>query len=246
MTSPAYQRLEACFARLSDIHGAMSILGWDAQVMMPKGASEIRAGQMATLTEIAHDRLLDPQLPELADLARHEPLDAWQRTNLALMQRSLKDAAAIPTDLAAALAKTGMETEFAWRDAREANDYPALMPHFAVLLKLIQESTALRAQAFGLPLYDAALDSYQPGLRENHVFPVFEDLAGFLPALLDKVLSRQSLLPASGPRARAHRRGDPAGDLRGAGPAGRLRLRWRAAGCFPPTRSAAAIRATSA
>ena len=37
--SEAYRALEARFARMSHLGGALSILQWDHQVMMPPGAS---------------------------------------------------------------------------------------------------------------------------------------------------------------------------------------------------------------
>ena len=38
----AYQTLEARAKRIADIEGALAILGWDAQTMMPKGGSDAR------------------------------------------------------------------------------------------------------------------------------------------------------------------------------------------------------------
>ena len=47
--SEAYRALEARFARMSHIGGALSVLQWDHQVMMPPGGNGVRAEQMATL-----------------------------------------------------------------------------------------------------------------------------------------------------------------------------------------------------
>ncbi len=194
----AYKSLEDKFGSISDIQGAMAMLAWDGYVMMPEGAGPIRAQQMATLTGVAHDALTRPALGELVAEAAREALDPWQHANLRLMRRRLRDAATIPGDLAAALAKASMETELAWRDARAADDYPALLQHFGPLLHLVREAAALRGSAFGLSPYDAALDLHQEGLREADVQAVFDDLAVFLPGLLDEVLTYQARLPEPG------------------------------------------------
>ena len=55
--SEAYRALEARFARMSHIGGALSVLQWDHQVMMPPGGNGVRAEQMATLRQIAHELL---------------------------------------------------------------------------------------------------------------------------------------------------------------------------------------------
>jgi len=49
----AYSSLEARFARLSAIEDALGILQWDAETLMPEGASEGRSDQLATLKALA-------------------------------------------------------------------------------------------------------------------------------------------------------------------------------------------------
>ncbi|MCC2665305.1 MAG: Carboxypeptidase Taq, partial [Geminicoccaceae bacterium] len=50
----AYRALEARFKRLADVRGALAVLHWDRQAMMPAGGNGVRADQEATLQEIAH------------------------------------------------------------------------------------------------------------------------------------------------------------------------------------------------
>ena len=65
-----YAELERRFARLSAVNRASAILNWDRSTMMPEGASEDRADQLATLGVIAHGMIAAPDMPEL--LARAE------------------------------------------------------------------------------------------------------------------------------------------------------------------------------
>ena len=61
----AYRTLEERFKRLSDIGGALAVLEWDHQVMMPRGGNETRAEQVATLRQMAHEILTDARTAEL-------------------------------------------------------------------------------------------------------------------------------------------------------------------------------------
>ena len=65
MTSvAAYEHLEAHWRRLSHIGDAISALHWDQSVMMPPGGAAARADQIATLSVLRHDVMVDPKIEE--------------------------------------------------------------------------------------------------------------------------------------------------------------------------------------
>ena len=70
--SEAYRALEARFARMSHVGGALAMLQWDQQVMMPPGGNGARAEQMATLRQIAHELLTSAETGELLDRAEQD------------------------------------------------------------------------------------------------------------------------------------------------------------------------------
>jgi len=96
-----YAELERRFARLSAVHRACAILNWDRSAMMPAGASEDRADQLATLGVIAHGMISASDMPDL--LARAEEgalgLDPWRAANLREMRRSWVHESALPAEL---------------------------------------------------------------------------------------------------------------------------------------------------
>ena len=65
ISNDPYAELERRFARLSAVNRASAILSWDRSTMMPDGASEDRADQLATLNVIAHETITAPDMPEL-------------------------------------------------------------------------------------------------------------------------------------------------------------------------------------
>jgi carboxypeptidase Taq len=54
----AYLALEKVFKDIDIIRQAQSILGWDANTLMPEGSSESRGEQLAMLSKLAHQRLV--------------------------------------------------------------------------------------------------------------------------------------------------------------------------------------------
>lgn len=192
----AYSDLKARFHKRSAIEGALATLQWDRAAMMPTGGADARAEQVAVLETLAHEILAAPELPELLAAATDEDLGADDRANLAEMRHAWVHAAAVPADLVAALARAGAACEMAWRTARPAADFRAVLPRLETLLKLVREEAAAKAAALGVSPYDALLDGYEPGGKSAEIDATFADLAAFLPGFLDEVLARQAARPA--------------------------------------------------
>jgi carboxypeptidase Taq len=200
--SEAYRALEARFARMSHIGGALAVLQWDQQVMMPPGGNGVRAEQMATLRQIMHELLTSAETGDLLDMAEQDAaeLAPWQAANLREMRRSQRRATAIPSDLVAALTRAATAAEMVWREARARSDFALLRPAFEEVVRLTREEAAAKAAALGRAPYDALLDGYEPGIGTAEIDALFEPLAAFLPDFLERVLAHQAEpLPLKGP-----------------------------------------------
>ncbi len=197
MTS-AYRELEARFRRLGAVEEAVAMLHWDAAAMMPPGGAASRAEQLATLRVIAHQLLAAPDIADLLAAAEGEgnSLDAWQRANIREMRRRWRHAAAIPDDLIEALSRACSESETVWREARPADDFAAVLPGLERVLGLTREVAAAKAAEFGTSPYEALLDQYEPGGAIAPIDRLFDEIALFLPELLDAALARQTSCPA--------------------------------------------------
>ncbi|HEX3952784.1 MAG TPA: carboxypeptidase M32 [Stellaceae bacterium] len=193
----AYPELEARFRRLGTVEEAIAMLHWDAAAMMPSGGATARSEQLATLRLIAHEQLTAPETGDLLLAADNEApaLGAWQEANLREMRRRWRHAAAVPGDLVAALSRACSESETMWRAARPADDFAAALPGMQRVLELTREVSAAKAQALGTSPYEALLDQYEPGGSTALIDRLFDEIVGFLPGLLDAVLSRQAARP---------------------------------------------------
>ena len=200
----AYQTLERRFARLAAINDALGILQWDTETLMPPGAADGRAEQLATLKVLSHELLTDDDNADLLADAEHETeLSDWQEANLHEMRRAYLHATAVPGDLVEANSRAVSRCEMVWRDARPAGDFAMLLPSLSEVLNLQRQIAAAKAEALGCSLYEALLDTYEPGGNTDHIDKLFGDLKAFLPGFLDEVLERQKsrpdILPLQGP-----------------------------------------------
>ncbi|MEA1834008.1 carboxypeptidase M32 [Methylobacterium durans] len=194
----AYLALERRFARLHALGDASGILGWDAQTLMPDGAAEGRADQLAVLKGLAHDILTGPETADLLAGAEDEGagLDPWQRANLREMRRAYLHAASVPRDLVEANSRAVSRSEMIWRQARQDADFPLLAPALSEVLRLQREIGRAKGERLGLTPYDALLDGYDPGMRQARIDPLFAELRDFLPGLVGQARARQAAEPA--------------------------------------------------
>jgi len=193
----AYDHLCDRFRRLSALQDARGILNWDMLTMMPRGASESRGEQLATLEAVSHDALTDPRVEAWLEAAEDTPPeDAGQRANLAEMRRLWVHASAVEPRLVEALSRAGTRCYQVWVDARPGGVFEAMRPALETVLGLVREVAAAKAAALGTTPYDALIDQFEPGLRAERVAELFAPLRSTLPGLVERVLERQAHHPA--------------------------------------------------
>jgi len=197
-SSTSYEKLEKRFGRLLALREAAGVLHWDASTMMPEGAisAEARSEQLAALGTVCHEILENSETSDLLDEAEGlNDLGAWQAANLREMRHMWRHATAVTSDLVEALSKASMACETKWRSARPESDYETIKPLLAEVLKLVKESATAKSEALKCSSYDALMDEYTPGLRQEIVDPIFSGIEAFLPDFLKSVLEKQAAAP---------------------------------------------------
>lgn len=190
----AYEQLERHYSEINALDEAASILHWDNSVMLPRGAQENRAEQLAVLARLSHDRRQDPRVGDWLAAARAgSDLGDWQHANLHEIERGYRQATALPGDLVEAKTLAASKCEAIWRDAREQADFSAILPVFQEIWNITRQEAAILSEASGLSHYDALLDLYEPDGRSADIDAIFTDYSAFLPDFLEKVLSRQTV-----------------------------------------------------
>ncbi len=105
-----YQNLVQKLEEITHLNGVMSTLGWDQEVMMPAGASDARAKQIAALAGVIHERMTDPALGEcLHELKAKDfsALNELERCNIREALYSYELETKVPKRLVQELAELG-------------------------------------------------------------------------------------------------------------------------------------------
>ncbi len=185
----AYAALAAYSRESADLASALSLLGWDQQVMLPAAAHPGRARHIGALTAVLHRRATDPKVGEWLAACEGSPLTTSPLTveaaNIREWRRDYDLAVKIPESLAVALAEAASSGQRAWEVARAANDYAAFAPHLTTLLDLSRR----KAEALGYAgeAYDALLDLYEPGETVAGISPVLAELREATVGILQSV-----------------------------------------------------------
>ncbi|SFQ95709.1 carboxypeptidase M32 [Poseidonocella sedimentorum] len=171
-------------------------LGWDQETMMPRGAADQRAEEVAALSRVLHKRRTDPRLGDwLADID-DAALDATGQAILRHLRRDYARAQRRPEDLATALARLTSRAQGIWAEARAADDFAAFAPTLAEVVRLKREEGA--ALAGGGDPYDALLEDYEPGATGAELDAMFGALRPRLVALRAAILEKPQPAGVSG------------------------------------------------
>ena len=187
----AIERLRARLAELSDLGAVEMLLGWDQLVMMPSQGAGARAGQLATLARITHERATSAELGEWLGELDGVVLDELESDMVRLARRDWGRARRVPDDLAGELARASTEGQERWQIAREEDNFATFAP-------ALERNVAL-ARAYGECVaengqgpYEALLADYDFGLSTGELGRVFGALA---PALTPLVAEAQLRSP---------------------------------------------------
>jgi len=189
-----YEQLEQEFRRLHAFRGALSLLRWDAAVMMPRGSADVRGEQLAALETEHHALLTTPKVARLLERAEAgaSQLEDWPLANLREMRRQRDHAIATPPSLISRLAKATARAEVFWVEAKKANDFKLLAPHLEEVVHLVRDKAALLGQARGLAPYDALVDGFTPGVSAADIDTIFKALSRKLPGLINEAIEVQA------------------------------------------------------
>ncbi len=194
MAVSPYEQLEQEFRRLHAFRGALSLLRWDAAVMMPRGSADVRGEQLAALETEHHALLTTPKVARLLERAEAgaSQLEDWPLANLHEMRRQRDHAIATPPSLIARLAKATARAEVFWVEAKKANNFKLFAPHLEEVVHLVRDKAALLGQARGLAPYDALVDGFTPGISTADIDTIFKALSRKLPGLINEAIEVQA------------------------------------------------------
>ena len=172
-----YEKLVLNLEELSRLCGIMGIMHWDQEVIMPKGAGDSRAKQMAALAGIIHEKSINQDMGYLSDKLIAAGKNAFSEAEWCNIKEAKRDfdlKTKIPKGLIQELAELSSRGHQVWAIARQENRFVDFAP---VLERLIDLKIKWASFAFpNLEAYDANLDIYERGIRMERITPIFDKL----------------------------------------------------------------------
>ena len=176
-----YQRQTEALAQV------MGRLSWDQETVMPRGAVEQRAEEMAALEGVLHARRSDPRVADWLEQA--EPADEEAEAQLRHIRRAHDRATKVPSRLAQEIARVTSSAQGIWAEARAADDVAMFLPTLTEVIRLKREEAAALAE--GRDRYDALIDDYEPSATAASISAVFDRMRPRLVALREAVLGAE-------------------------------------------------------
>jgi carboxypeptidase Taq len=185
--------LEQRLLEISDLSGAGAVLGWDQATYMPKGGATARARQGATLSRLAHERLVDPALGKLLDdlapYAERLPYDSDEASLVRVVRRDFDKATRVPAEFVARWSAFGSSTYDVWTRARPADDFATMRP----LLEQALDFSRQYADFLGPQdhIADPLIDGPDEGMTTASVLALFKELRAALVPIVRAIAAQQ-------------------------------------------------------
>jgi carboxypeptidase Taq len=150
-THPKFLTLKTLLAEINDINAASALLYWDQATYMPPKGAAARGRQLATLKQIAHNKLTDGTIAQLLnDLAVHVaelPYSSDEASLWRLVQRSCDRASKIPSAFTAQFSRLRSDCYQVWATARAANNFALVQPYLEKMLEMSREYSSFFPEA---------------------------------------------------------------------------------------------------
>jgi carboxypeptidase Taq len=162
---------------------------------MPPEGAPARAGQIATLTRLAHEKSVAPALgrllERLAGYAADLPADADDAALIRRARRDFDKAVKVPAELIARWSAFGARSYDAWTRARPANDFAAMRPMLEEALDFSRAYAELFAPFERIA--DPLIDDLDEGMTTQTVLALFKELRAALVPLVRAIAERPPL-----------------------------------------------------
>ncbi|KAG0272271.1 hypothetical protein BGZ95_011976 [Linnemannia exigua] len=214
-----YDQLSARLKDLNHLNGISGLLQWDQEVMMPSKAADSRAEQLSTLAGVSHEMQTSPVLGSLLEEFEQRQelsseLNPYELANIRLARKTYKEETLLPVELVKANAALNSKSVGAWVEARKDSDYSKFAPFLEEQVKILRQKVSYKMKggvceearkinekaraSLGLTesdecykgYYQALLNDYEPGFKDDRLQTLFSDLKQNLVPLIAKIRAK--------------------------------------------------------
>ncbi len=195
---PQFQDLKQRLGEIQDLEAAANLLYWDQTTHMPPQGAAARGQQLATLQQLAHEKLIDPAighlLAALTPYEQSQPYDSTEASLIRITRHNYERAVRIPSTFTARLSQHSAASYEAWAKARPANDFASIQPYLEKTLDLSREYASFFPEANHMA--DPLIAMSDEGMTVEILTPLFADLRSQLVPLVEAIISQSPVSDA--------------------------------------------------
>jgi carboxypeptidase Taq len=175
--------------KIADIRYAAAVLEWDQETYLPPKGATARSRQLASLSEIAHEWLIAPDLGDLMqELMQRGDLQEDERRNVELSLEDFNKQKKFSPAFIRRLSEASSRSFHSWIQARAANSFAIFKDDLHQLVDLKKEEAEMAGYE-GHP-YNALLDNFEKGCTTTLLDHVFGTIRIPLKDILDRIALR--------------------------------------------------------
>jgi carboxypeptidase Taq len=179
-----YGKLTSSLRKISVLGSVNGILGWDHQVYMPKGASDLRAEQEAMIASMTHEMFIKDSMGKLLKKLSKSKLNPGQRIVVGETLDDWERARSVPTSLVHKYEETTSKAFVIWEKARSRNDYKSFSPILKDIVGLNIKIAELEYP--GMNPYEAMLKGYDRDLPLKQISSLLSEVRSGIKPILAK------------------------------------------------------------
>jgi carboxypeptidase Taq len=183
-----YLQLEERMKRLADLNAAAALMQWDQETHIPKMSFEARAKHLSGLLSFAHDYFIDEKTRSLLDrlMEQTDILDEVKALSVKRLFKDYQRKTKLPASLIEQISLQTSQTYVIWEEEKKNQTAVRYFSALDELLKLKKEEAYLLNETGSI--YTCMLEEYEPGMTEEKLNTLFDQLLPGLKLLYEKSL----------------------------------------------------------
>lgn len=184
-------KLKEYLQEYSYLRSIQSLLYWDMETLMPKGAIEDRAKRLSYVQSKIHAHVTSSKYRELLDQLERRKLNPMERKLLNELRWDYSIQHALPEKYVTELTHTQTIASHAWAEARKKNDWEAFRPHLQKIIDLKRRETKYYKSKRP---YDSLIQLHDKEFTSEQIQKLFSELKAGLEVLIPKVKKQKTFV----------------------------------------------------
>ncbi len=197
LDQPEIQKLHALNEFITDLAGVASLVGWDQQTQMPKGAIAVRSAQSAAIDLVIHEKIIEPEFGAAIQAAENvinaDPF-RFSAADIALvrvLRRHYDEENKLPNSFVRDFSEATSEGMAAWVEARSQKNFAMFAPYLARIVDLNRKRAHFLHPE--MKPYASLFSVYEPGVPFTDAMAALEKVRAATVPLLKRIQSAQQI-----------------------------------------------------